>query len=667
MVASRSISRGLARTEPAVSDTLIAFAAKAGSIADDGNGPHSPFTAALLKHLALPGLDLRRIFGRVRDEVLKSTGNRQEPYMSGSLGGNLVSLVDGIPERDPGRFRNEAAQAWEAAKDMTSPTVFEEFIRRYGDSFYASLARARLAELKKSQVAVVTTPARPVTPPTPVQPAVGVFPSSNCTDCPEMVVVPSGRFLMGSPANEVGRISNEGPQHVVSVKSFEIGKFEVTQAQWIAVMGSNPSDFKGESLPVENVSWDDAQTFIQKLNAKTGRRYRLPTEAEWEYATRAGSTTAYSFGNDDSQLGQYVWFTVNSQNKTHPVGEKLPNSFGLSDMHGNVWEWTADCYTDSYNGAPSDGSARKSGDCSRRVLRGGSWLFNPWVFRSAVRFSFIPGFRYNYLVGFRVARTLKRSQVAVVAPPAAQPATPTSPVQPAVGIFPSGNCTDCPEMVVTPSGRFLMGSPTNEVGRNSVEGPQHMVSVRSFEMGKFEVTQKQWIAVMGSNPSVFKGNSLPVENVSWEDAQLFIRKLNAKTGKRYRLPTESEWEYAARAGSTTVYSFGSDASQLARYAWFDTNKTHPVGEKLANSFGLHDMHGNVWEWTADCYTESYNGVPSDGSAQTSGVCGRRVLRGGSWSNFPGNLRSAVRSWNGRGFRNYSNVYGFRVARTLVPP
>jgi formylglycine-generating enzyme required for sulfatase activity len=168
---------------------------------------------------------------------------------------------------------------------------------------------------------------------------------------------------------------------------FYLGKYPVTQQQFEAVMGDNPSHFKGGSLPVETVSWDDAQTFIQKLNTHSGKKlYRLPTEAEWEYAFRAGSTSLYYFGDDESQLGEYAWYLGNSVQTTHPVGQKKPNGWGLYDMAGNVWEWTDSWYDSSR---------------SNRVLRGGSW-FNTAVYcRSAYRFSFHPDYRLNY-VGFRL-------------------------------------------------------------------------------------------------------------------------------------------------------------------------------------------------------------------------------------------------------------------------
>jgi len=200
---------------------------------------------------------------------------------------------------------------------------------------------------------------------------------------------------------------DEKPPHSVSIKSFAMGKTEVTQGQWKAVMGSNPSKFTecGDACPVEQVSWDDAQEYVKKLNAKTGKQYRLPSESEWEYAARGGTNTKWSHGDSESALGDYGWYSANSGGKTRAVGQKRANPYGLLDMHGNVWEWVADCYHDSYSGAPSDGSAWTS-NCkdTRRVLRGGSWFNYPVDLRSAIRIRFTPDIR-NSVFGFRIART----------------------------------------------------------------------------------------------------------------------------------------------------------------------------------------------------------------------------------------------------------------------
>ncbi|REJ48190.1 MAG: serine/threonine protein kinase [Microcystis flos-aquae DF17] len=209
----------------------------------------------------------------------------------------------------------------------------------------------------------------------------------------EMVSLPAGEFLMGSPDSDPDARDWEKPQHQVQVNSFAIGKYPVTQAQYQAVMGTNPSHFKNNSWfknnlqnPVEQVSWNDAQAFCQKLSQITGKTYRLPTEAEWDYACRAGTTTRYYFGDDASQLGDYAWYDGNSQKTTHPVGQKRPNAWGLYDMIGNVWECCEDNWHDNYIGAPKDGSAWLTNDNDYPIVRGGCWYNGPDRCRSADRF-----------------------------------------------------------------------------------------------------------------------------------------------------------------------------------------------------------------------------------------------------------------------------------------
>jgi formylglycine-generating enzyme required for sulfatase activity len=214
-----------------------------------------------------------------------------------------------------------------------------------------------------------------------------------------LVPIPAGTFTMGE--------GNETPHPVTLTKPFELGVYEVTQQQYVQVMGSNPSEFKGPQNPVEKVSWNDAVEFCRKLSElpsekSAGYVYRLPTEAEWEYACRAGTQTAYSFGNSESELGDYAWYDENSGGKSHPVGSKKPNAWGLYDMHGNVYEWCQDWYGDYPSGSVTDPTGAASG--SVRVFRGGSWFIYSDFCRSAYRDWYTPGLRY-FDLGFRVLRS----------------------------------------------------------------------------------------------------------------------------------------------------------------------------------------------------------------------------------------------------------------------
>jgi len=219
----------------------------------------------------------------------------------------------------------------------------------------------------------------------------------------KFIYIQPGIFMMGSPKDEKGRDSNEIHHQVTLTKGFYMQTTQVTQKQWKALKGNNPSNFNGcEESPVEQVSWDDVQDFIKKLNSKEGSdKYRLPTEAEWEYACRAGSNTIYCFGNDKNRLKEYAWYDKNSDNQTHPVGQLNPNDWGLYDMHGNVWEWCSDWFGDYPASPVSEPAGPISG--KRRVLRGGSWYENEWYCRSASRKEDFPESRYsNY--GFRLVR-----------------------------------------------------------------------------------------------------------------------------------------------------------------------------------------------------------------------------------------------------------------------
>ena len=224
-----------------------------------------------------------------------------------------------------------------------------------------------------------------------------------------MVLIPAGEFLMGSPDSDKYAEDDEKPQHRVRIaQPFYLGEHVVTQEQWEAVMGGNPSNFKGPNNPVENVSWDDCQKFLDKLNRRPGNQagvFQLPTEAQWEYACRAGSTTNYCFGDEESGLGEYAWYGANSGSKTHPVGEKKPNAWGLYDMHGNVWEWCADWHDGGYYArSPIDDPTGPTGS-SDRVFRGGGWNRPAGLCRSASRRSRWPGRRY-FTLGLRISQVL---------------------------------------------------------------------------------------------------------------------------------------------------------------------------------------------------------------------------------------------------------------------
>ena len=242
----------------------------------------------------------------------------------------------------------------------------------------------------------------------------------DCLKCPVMVVLPAGSFLMGSPESSEEAYDDERPQHQVTIASpFAVGVHEVTFAEWEACVnaggcgGYNPRDYlrEGDRYPVRRVSWDDAQAYASWLSNETGETYRLLSEAEWEYMARAGTQTERYWGDDASDQCSHANGNdddvecTDGFEYTAPVGSFRANAFGLYDILGNVREWTEDCWNTDYSGAPADGSARRRGDCSRRVVRGGSWGVVPRILRSAFRDWYTAVLRSDYF-GFRVARTM---------------------------------------------------------------------------------------------------------------------------------------------------------------------------------------------------------------------------------------------------------------------
>ena len=527
---------------------------------------------------------------------------------------------------------------------------------------------------------------------------------------------PAGTFTMGSPESEKDRNSDETQHMVELTNGFWMLETEVTQAMWKAVMGANPSEFtSSERNPVENVRWIDSQEFIKKLNslgvAPRGFQFRLPSEAEWEYACRAGAAGPYAGASLDA-LG---WYTDNSGWRTHEVGTKSANAWGLYDMHGNVGEWCEDRY-DDYKNIKSFQNPINVTTGSSRVLRGGSWADYAESCRSAFRNCGGPTNRRDYY-GFRLVLGRDVDAASPIADEDAEDDEiefeeddETSPQEPETDVddAPQSSVSDensdvawdaAPKAgtrkVLTvdgveyafrycPSGTFQMGSPESEEYRDSDE-TQHMVELTNgFWMLETEVTQEMYEALTGANPSNFSASGdgaddvdgldtsrFPVEWVSWNDAQEFIAKLNAggfaPEGFAFRLPTEAEWEYACRAGTTTPYFWGSrlngdEANCNGRYPYGTStegeylDRTTAVGSYDANAWGLYDMHGNVWEWCADWYGAYASGSQTDPTGPKSGSY--RVLRGGCWYDYAKDCRSASRFNDGPTRRLIS--YGFRL-------
>jgi formylglycine-generating enzyme required for sulfatase activity len=483
-------------------------------------------------------------------------------------------------------------------------------------------------------------------------------------------LIHAGTFVMG----DAGEVLARPPHKVTLTKPFFLGVYEVTNAEWIKVMGSVPSMWQDGDRPVERVSWKDAEQFCRRLSLipeerAAGRVYRLPTEAEWEYACRAGTTTKYSFGDDESRLDEYAWFEDNSAGKTRPVGKKKPNPWGLYDMHGNVFEWCSDFFDYAYYEKSPESDPQGPASSDSRAIRNGSSVCTAGLCSSANRCGQDPSTR-DFDLGLRLAMSppgAESPDAGVVSEMTVADAAILN--EPTTGREPNLRNSIGIELSYIPAGHFLMGDATGA----KIERPAHKVTItKPFYLGVYEVTNAEWQSVMGQPPSKWTEGRQPVEMVSWKDASDFCEKLSAVpqervAGRVYRLPTEAEWEYACRAGTTSQFSFGYDESLVGEFAWFDKNsggKTHATSldPRKPNAWGLHDMHGNVREWVKDRYDPRYYAESPETDPQGPSVGSYRVVRGACWD-YPSTFcRSAAR--DGRDPAERVNILGFRVAMSV---
>lgn len=595
---------------------------------------------------------------------------------------------------------------------------------------------------------------------------------------PLMVPIPAGEFLMGSSETPA-----EQPIHKVKIKPFRLAQYPVTIKEFLqfteatnyqatgkclykmedgklheldAQSPAGVARIAGEYAPISCVSWTEVQDYISWLNQQTGKHYRLPSEAEWEYAARAGSNMRFHFGDDEKKLCDYgngydqtIYFAFSrdfhsreqplacddGETFANTIGLYKPNAYGLYDMQGNVRQWIADCYHPDYQKASATAKPRHSDSC-QQFARGGSWMTNANYLRTAYRplakdVSGTKDTRFSDR-GFRLALDEAGNHLAPTSEQQKDFLTGLTSAQKVAQERSSlmrkehQNLLDAyktlrttplvtPPMVTITGGDFLMGS---EFADN--EKPIHKVSVKSFRISKYEVTIKQfkqfaaatqyitgntcWKFV-NENGGRFNngfepapGNWLttdyapsdfhPVMCVSWDDANAYLAWLSQQTGRKFRLPTEAEWEYAARAGTTTRYFFGEDDKKLCEYAntfdksgmrAFARDKNYQQKEKTCddyaeytsivgmykpNSFGLYDVTGNVSEWVQDCDHNNYNGAPTDGSAWLADECNMRVRRGNTYG--PHNESQVTMRGHGGQTNRSALGEGFRLVEEIDP-
>lgn len=496
----------------------------------------------------------------------------------------------------------------------------------------------------------------------------------------ELALIPPGEFVMG----------RQTPKHVTLSKPIWVSRTEVTQQQWFRVMATQPwAEQKievkiGDDYTATYITWEGARDFCLKLTAadKDGFKYRLLTEAEWEFACRAGTCTTYSFGDNKGDFGKYGRFSGNAslENRkyAHEVGKLAPNRFGLYDMHGNAAEWCLDRYVKDLPGGTDPTVTLANG--MLMVIRGGNWNDQPEECTSYNRKEMGP-LRDLRFIGFRFARefdpTTPVASPAKPAPGTPRPGTLTverstksedaRKVQQDWAAYLGANVVETNRMgmdlVLIPPGSFKMGPAGDSQVKVTLTQP--------LWVSRTEVTQFQWWNTKLTVPweqdkKNRQGDTQPATNMTWDEAEEFCKKLSHIEGAEYRLLTEAEWEYACRAGAATKFSCGDAEGQLGEHAWFeDTARkaledyAHPVGTKQPNVFGLHDMHGNVQEWCQDLYVDKVPGGENP-LVLTPGLS--RVQRSGWWGATANACTSAAR---GKKFQaETDSKMGLRVARVI---
>jgi formylglycine-generating enzyme required for sulfatase activity len=595
-MASRSVTRGLSRIDPSSPNTLIAYAAKAGSTAADGDDKNSPFTTALVKYLPRPGLDLRMAFGFVRDDVLKVTHNRQEPFVYGSLGGDDVALVPAAPPPPPQIAASvdpnaSAREDYELALEINVVSAWDSYISRYPSGFYTDLAIAQRNKLSAAKAA----------------------------------------------AAEEARLA-------AAKKSMEDAKAaEAAQARVAAEQAKATEQAKA----VREREAFEKQKAIEE--AKTAEEARIKAASDKAINDKATNDKAVNGkAANDKVLAQSAGDT------TDRIAALMPQDIR------NGREATRD-------------QAPASSGCADTVARSAT-------------------------LAARTAQPLTAADECKLKPK---------------DIF--RECENCPEMVLVPAGEVLMGSDRGDIDNGIAavnEAPQHKAFIRQpIAVGRFEVTRDQYAAfIKGTgynsgdrcftfennmpqertnrsflNPGYVQDGNHPVVCVSWIDAKAYVDWLSRTTGRSYRLLSEAEFEYVARAGSGSRYGFSNDpaeickfangADQSAKLAGLPANSpymnckdgypfTAPVGSFRANAFGLYDVIGNVWEWTEDCFYGDYVSAKLETASRSAEICSARTVRGGDWFSTESSLRPAVRA-KANAEVHYDDI-GFRVARTLTP-
>ena len=684
--ATRSIGRGLARVEPS-GETLVAYAAKEGTVASDGAGRNSPYSEALLGHLEEPGLEVGLMFRKVRDAVVGLTGGRQEPFVYGSLSSRGVYLAAApapsaapAPVAAPGAAQVTAEQLaaervyWESAKGTTDPTELRGYLERYPGGTFEALASSRLRRLERVSEE-----------PESAAPAVAATEASSAS--PESARVVAERLAAErefwasvKESEEPGELQAyldryPGGAYAVlargRLKRLQDAAAQRVEPEAVAEVAASAPSAPASSPPAASVaapavpSPEDVESSLglgrgarRMVQAGLSSLGYEPGPADGLFGARTREAIRRYQGEKRFEATGYL--RAEESEALVAVGEEAARVQARAEAERRQREQAArerqEAARERQEAARErQEAARRADDAAYASARSQGTVQAYGAYLEA------------YPAGRHVADARRLRTEAESRERERREKAPGHRFR---------DCEGCPDLVVVPSGSFLMGSPPGENLRDDDEGPVHRVTIgEPIAVGVYEVTFGDWDACRrgggcAHNPADrgWGRGTRPVINVSWEDAREYVGWLSRETGERYRLLSESEWEYVARGGTETRYHWGdavgdNRANCRACGSRWDNEQTSPVGSFSANAFGVHDVHGNVWEWVEDCEHRHYAGAPTDGSAWTSGGnCSRRVLRGGSWNLIPRHVRSAYRFRNPSGLRTFD--VGFRVARTL---
>jgi formylglycine-generating enzyme required for sulfatase activity len=682
-VASRAVERGLAKVEPMSPNTLIAYAAKAGSTAADGTSNNSPFTSALVKYLPTPGLDLRMAFGFVRDDVMKVTRNRQEPFIYGSLGGNDVALVPKPPE--PIVDTSTAARDdYDLASQINVIAAWESFIKKYPAGFYSDLARAQRDKL----IAVRNATSEQAR----------LAAEKKSLDDARTADAERARIAAQTKAAEDARMAAEKTRAEEAAKA---QAREVAERQKAAIQAKAAEDAR---LAAERKAAEEARRTAERKAAEQARiaaerkaveDARLAAEKKTAEEARLAAEKKAA---EDARLAAEKKVAEDAR---LAADKKAAEDARLASVRKAAEEAKA---------AEAKATEVKATEAARAKAAQAQVEAN--IKLAAV----LPGDTKLSQQAAKQASPGCASTSAQTVSLSLDDAKALS-LPEECGLKPKDafkECPNCPEMVVVAAGEFVMGSRKDDIDNGLAaanEAPQHKVAVKeSIAVGRFEVTRDQYAAFVdatgykGSGRCFTFEQNLPKERenrsflmpgyaqegnhpavcVSWNDAQAYADWLARTTGRSYRLPSEAEYEYAARAGGNARFAFTDDPADLCRYAnGADQSAktaglpedaaymacrdgyafTAPVGSFAANAFGLHDLIGNVWEWTADCFADDYTSAGADSAARLLPNCQARTVRGGDWFSTASSLRPAVRAKAGPDAHH--DDIGFRVVRTLA--